>query len=148
MFSHVTLGADDLDLAERFYTAVLGEIGMVPRDVIPDGGPESRCWVRPEHPYPRFYVYRPFDGGAARAGNGAMLAFVAPSRAAVDAAHAIGLRLGGHDEGVPGPRPHYAPDYYGAYLRDPFGNKIHFVHRTELCEAYGLDALQLQTSDT
>ena len=33
------------------------------------------------------------------------------------------------DEGPPGPRAHYAPDYYGAYVRDPDGNKLHFVRR-------------------
>lgn len=129
MFSHVTVGADDLTQAAAFYDAVLGEIGMVQRVVEPDGGPDARCWVRPEAPYPRFYVYQPFDGAPARGGNGAMLAFIAPSRAAVDAAHAQGLLHGGTDAGAPGLRAHYAPDYYGAYLRDPSGNKIHIVHR-------------------
>ncbi|ATG46586.1 lactoylglutathione lyase [Celeribacter ethanolicus] len=139
MFSHVTLGADDLDLAASFYDAVLGEIGLHRREVEPDGGPEARCWVRPEAPFPRFYVYRPFDKAPATAGNGTMLAFVAPSRRAVDKAHAAGLAHGGTDEGAPGLRPHYAPDYYGAYLRDPFGNKVHLVHRTELTESFGIN---------
>lgn len=138
MFSHVTVGTDDLDKAAAFYDAVLGPIGMDQRVVEPDGGPAARCWVRPEAPYPRFYVYEPFDGAPARAGNGAMWAFVAPTRAAVDAGHAGGLANGGTDEGAPGLRAHYAPDYYGAYLRDPSGNKIHLVHRLELIQAFGL----------
>ncbi|SFI70859.1 VOC family protein [Celeribacter neptunius] len=138
MFSHVTLGADDLDEAAVFYDAVLGAIGMTQRAVVPDGGPEARCWVRPEAPYPRFYVYKPFDKAEAKPGNGVMLAFVAPSRAAVDTAHAAGLSHGGTDEGAPGPRPHYAPDYYGAYLRDPSGNKIHVVHRDELTDTFAI----------
>lgn len=136
MFSHVTVGADDLDLAAAFYDAVLLPLGLKQRAVEPDGGPEARCWVRPEAPYPRFYVYKPFDRKPARAGNGAMLAFVAPTRAAVDTAHAAGLAQGGSDEGAPGLRPQYAPDYYGAYLRDPSGNKVHIVHRAELTESF------------
>ena len=59
------------------------------------------------------------------------LALVAPSRAAVDAAHAAAMAAGGRDEGAPGPRPHFAPDYYGAYVRDLDGNKLHFVFRGE-----------------
>jgi hypothetical protein len=39
------------------------------------------------------------------------------------------MRAGGTDEGVPGPRPQFAADYYGAYVRDPEGNKLHFVKR-------------------
>ena len=62
-----------------------------------------------------------------------MVALAAPSRAAVDAAHAAGLTAGGFDEGAPGPRPHsFAPDYYGAYIRDLDGNKLHFVHSGEM----------------
>ena len=81
---------------------------------------------------PRFYVYSPFNGEPATAGNGAMVAFVAPSPDAVDAAHAAGLARGGSDEGPPGPRPHYGDGYYGAYLRDPDGNKVHVVHRADV----------------
>ncbi len=55
----------------------------------------------------------------------------APTRAAVDAAHAAALAHGGSDEGAPGLRTAYAPDYYAAYVRDPDGNKLHFVRRGE-----------------
>lgn len=48
------------------------------------------------------------------------------------AAHAAGLAHGGADAGAPGPRPRYGNGYYGAYLRDPDGNKIHIVHRADL----------------
>ena len=58
-----------------------------------------------------------------------MVAFAAPSRAAVDAAYAAAMAAGGTDEGAPGPRPKYTADYYGAYVRDPDGNKLHFVRR-------------------
>lgn len=131
MFSHVTVGASDLERAGAFYDAVLLPLGLRRRVVQPDGGPAALCWVG-ETAFPRFYVYSPFNGEPASAGNGAMVAFNAPSSATVDAAHAAGLAAGGSDEGAPGPRPHYSPGYYGAYLRDPDGNKVHLVFRSEL----------------
>lgn len=131
MFSHVTVGSNDLERAGRFYDAVLLPLGLRRRQVQPDGGPEALCWVGAA-PYPRFYVYSPYDLKAATAGNGSMLAFIAPSQDAVIAAHAAGLAAGGRDDGAPGIRANYAPDYFGAYLRDPDGNKVHLVHRPEL----------------
>ena len=129
MLSHVTFGTGDLARAEAFYDAVLGAVGLVRRVVEPDGGPPCAAWHEAGRDMPRFYVSEPFDGGLPGAGNGSMVAFRAPSDAAVDEAHAAGLRAGGADEGAPGLRAHYAPDYYGAYLRDPDGNKVHLVHR-------------------
>ncbi|HEX5377754.1 MAG TPA: VOC family protein, partial [Phenylobacterium sp.] len=70
------------------------------------------------------YVCPPFDGQQARAGNGIMIGFLAPDRAAVDAAHAAALANGGTDEGAPGPRPADSTSFYGAYVRDPTGNKL------------------------
>jgi predicted lactoylglutathione lyase len=58
-----------------------------------------------------------------------MAAFTAPSRDAVDAAYAAAMTAGAYDEGPPGLRPHFAPNYYGAYVRDPDGNKLHFICR-------------------
>lgn len=133
MFSHVTIGSNDLERAGQFYDAVLAPIGLRRRQVQPDGGPASLCWVG-DQPYPRFYVYAPFDGRLATPGNGTMLAFIAPSPEAVDLAFAAGLAAGGSDEGRPGLRLQYAPDYYGAYLRDPDGNKLHLVHRAALVQ--------------
>jgi len=60
------------------------------------------------------------------------VAFLAADRAMVDAFHAVALAHGGTDEGVPGLRPQYHPNYYGAYVRDPDGNKLQAVcHRAE-----------------
>lgn len=132
MFSHVTLGTRDLDAASAFYDAILAPLGLRRRAVTPDGGPPSSCWVMQDSALPRFYVYVPWNGKPARAGNGSMVAFMAPSREAVHAAHAAGLLAGGADEGLPGPRPRYGDGYYGAYLRDPDGNKVHVVHRGDL----------------
>ena len=132
MFSHITVGVRDLDRASRFYDAVLRPLGLKQREVTPDGGPPSRCWVDPSSRLPRFFAYVPFDGQPATAGNGSMVAFLAPSEEAVSEAYAAGLASGGTDEGAPGPRPHYGKGYYGAYLRDPDGNKVHVVYRGDL----------------
>jgi len=70
-------------------------------------------------------VVRPLDGAAASAGNGITVAFDAPTRAAVDAFYAAALGRGVRgDEGAPGLRPHYHPNYYGAYVRDPTATKL------------------------
>lgn len=132
MFSHVTVGVSDLDRAERFYDAVLLPFDLQRRPVTPDGGPASACWVGKDHTLPRFYAYIPFDSRPASAGNGSMVAFLAPSPEAVTTAYAAGIAAGGSDEGAPGPRPHYGDGYFGAYLRDPDGNKVHIVHRGDV----------------
>lgn len=131
MFSHVTVGTRDLERSGRFYDAVLVPLGLKRRVVLPDGGPAALCWVSAHASLPRFYVYSPYNGEPATVGNGSMAAFLAPS-AAVDSAYADGLAHGGSAAGAPGPRPHYGDGYYGAYLRDPDGNKIHIVHRADL----------------
>ncbi|TBV16221.1 VOC family protein [Stutzerimonas kirkiae] len=132
MFSHITVGVSDLARAAAFYDAVLAPLGLRQRPVTPDGGPASLCWIMPGQALPRFYAYRPFDGEAASAGNGSMVAFLAADETAVATAHAAGLAAGGSDEGPPGPRPRYGAGYYGAYLRDPDGNKIHIVYRGDI----------------
>jgi len=132
MFSHVTVGAQNLERAGRFYDAVLAPLGLRQRSVTTDGGPPSLCWVTEAAPLPRFYVYVPHNGEPATVGNGSMVAFLAPSEAAVQAAYAAGLGNGGTDEGAAGLRPHYGNGYFGAYLRDPDGNKVHIVHRGDL----------------
>ena len=132
MFSHITVGAHDLGRAGRFYDAVLAPLGLKRRIVSPDGGPDALCWVDAQAILPRFYVYNPFNGERATAGNGSMVAFLAPSIAAVNTAYADGLAHGGRDDGAPAPRPRYGDGYYGAYLRDPDGNKVHIVHRADL----------------
>lgn len=135
MFSHVTVGTNDLAVASAFYDAVLAPIGIRRRQVIPDGGPPSACWVSSKSTLPRFYVYVPFDRALASVGNGSMVAFLAPTAEAVNASYLAGIEAGGQDDGPPGERGHYAVGYYGAYLRDPDGNKVHVVHRGDLLES-------------
>ena len=125
MFSHVTIGTDDLARAVAFYDAALAPLGI---ERVPSKWETWAAWRRPGEAA-TLWVGRPYDGRPANRGNGWMAAFAAPSRPAVDAAHAAALAAGGTDEGAPGPRPHFAPDYYGAYVRDPDGNKLHFVRR-------------------
>ena len=132
MFSHVTLGTNSLDVSAELYDALLTPLGLVQREVEPDGGPMSRCWIQPGSILPRFYLYGPYDGNRAAAGNGTMVAFLAPSPESVDAAYAAGIDAGGLNEGPPGPRDHYGKGYYGAYLRDPDGNKLHVAFRGDL----------------
>jgi catechol 2,3-dioxygenase-like lactoylglutathione lyase family enzyme len=132
MFSHVTVGPNDLQKAAAFYDALLLPIGLVPRLVTPDGGPAAVCWISPNAPLPRFYVYEPFNHDRASVGNGSMVAFLAPSVDAVDQAYKAGIAAGGSCEGEPGQRPNYGDGYYGAYLRDPDGNKIHITHRGDV----------------
>jgi catechol 2,3-dioxygenase-like lactoylglutathione lyase family enzyme len=127
MFSHVMVGARDVDRLAAFYDALLLPLGWI-RAPWADG-PRGASWRRPDALHPTFDVQEPFDGQPATAGNGCMVAFLAPSHEAVDRAHATALAMGGTDEGAPGPRPRYAPDYYGAYMRDPEGNKLHVVWR-------------------
>ncbi|HEX8640195.1 MAG TPA: VOC family protein [Allosphingosinicella sp.] len=127
MFSHITIGTNDLDRAVRFYDAVLAPLGLQ-RGHSP--WPSWAMWRRPGEYYPMLWVGQPFDGAAASTGNGWMAAFLAETRGAVDEAYAAALAAGGTDDGAPGLRS-WRPDYYGAYVRDPDGNKIHFVWRSE-----------------
>ena len=124
MFSHITLGTNDLHRARRFYAAVMPTLGLSEPFRLPGG------LVYGEMTGTKLFVGQPFDGGAAGHGNGQHAAFLAPTRAAVDAFHAAALANGGTDAGAPGPRPHYHAHYYGAYVRDPDGNKLQAVcHR-------------------
>lgn len=132
MLSHVMVGVSDRGRAAAFYDALLRPLGLVRRPLLGDKPPAAVAWQMPGQETPMFSAGTPFDGGAPSPGNGAMVAFMAPSQAAVDAAHAAGLAAGGTDEGAPGLRPQYGAGYYGAYLRDPDGNKVHVVHRGDL----------------
>ena len=122
MISHVHVGIDDFDRTIAFYETVLPVLGLVARFKDPVKGWAG--WQKPGVARPLFLVGRPFDGRPAVPGNGQMIALLAEDRATVDRAHAAAVAAGGRDEGAPGLRPHYHPDYYGAYVRDPEGNKL------------------------
>lgn len=122
MLSHVTLGTNDFSRSMAFYRPLLALLGLHERFC--DERRPWAAWETAPGVRPLFIVGRPYDGEPASAGNGQMLALLAGSRACVDAAHALALQLGGRDEGAPGLRPEYHADFYGAYFRDPDGNKL------------------------
>ncbi len=122
MLSHVHVGIGDYDRALSFYSAVLATLGLERKFADRERGWAG--WMMPGVARPLFLIGRPFDGGPAAPGNGQMVALLAPDRAAVDRCHAEALARGGRCDGPPGLRPHYHADYYGAYFRDPDGNKL------------------------
>lgn len=124
MIAYVTVGADDIQRARRFYSAFLPALGYDLKE-----GPEGLSCALPVEPgqspvLPDFYVKPTFDGRPASAGNGSMVAFEARSQKQVRDLHAAALSAGGSDEGQPGFRAAYGPHFYVGYLRDPQGNKI------------------------
>ncbi len=128
MYSHITVGTSQMNRAMRFYDAVLAPLGMKRKrtfKIAISYAPGDFSGVNEP-----FWVVRPYDKKDATPGNGVTVAFEASTRAAVDAFHAAALAAGASDEGPPGIREHYHPNYYGAYVRDPDGNKLCVVcHR-------------------
>lgn len=124
MFSHVMLGADDLDAAKNFYDAALGALGVRPAMVDPKG---RLIYM---HNGGLFIVTKPINGEPASCANGGTLGFAAATSEAADAFHAAGLAHGGTAiEDPPGLREGGGMKLYLAYLRDPAGNKICAMHR-------------------
>lgn len=117
MLHHLSLGVRDLTLSGAFYDAALGALGF--RRVY--DGPHSIGYglVNGEDK-----LLLNLEPQAVPPGQGFHIAFAAPSRAAVDEFHAAALRVGGQDNGPPGLRPDYGPDYYAAFLVDPDGHRI------------------------
>lgn len=122
MFSHIHVGVTDFERALSFYAPLMAELGLALKFSEPDK--PWAGWMKRGIARPLFLIGHPFDGGPAEPGRGQMLAFLAADRAGVQRCHALALRLGGSDEGAPGLRPHYHANFYGAYFRDPDGNKI------------------------
>ena len=129
MFSHFTLGTNDLDRALSFYNGVMSALGqsLLYEDI--DAG--YLMYAPPDRRYPHLFICRPVDGLPATWSNGYHIAYNAPDKATVDRFFEAALERGGYDEGAPGFRPQYEADYYGAYVRDPDGNKLQAVCYTE-----------------
>lgn len=121
--NYVMIGSNDVPKARDYYDAVLPHIGgTVVMEFMPAGfcyglRGGGKIWVAP-----------PFNKEVATAGNGNMVGLLCESEAEVQAAHAAALSAGGANEGEPGPRPQYGPNFYGAYVRDLDGNKMSFVY--------------------
>ena len=124
MFSHVMIGAADIEQSKAFYDAALGALGVRPGRVDPKGR------VMYAHGGGLFMLTLPIDGQPASCGNGSTIGFAAESPEAADAFHAAGLAHGGTAiEDPPGVRSGGGISLYLAYLRDPAGNKICAIHR-------------------
>jgi catechol 2,3-dioxygenase-like lactoylglutathione lyase family enzyme len=124
MIGYACIGTNDLGKARGYYDALFGSIGGSRLMEFPDeqGGFTlyGVSWAKPG-----VAVTTPYNKEPATAGNGNMIAIVMDSRDKVDAFHAKALELGGTDEGAPGLRtPAGDQAFYGAYFRDPEGNKF------------------------
>ena len=123
MFSHVMLGASDLEKSKAFYDAVLGTLG-----VAPGVANKNRYFYR--SPTGTFSISTPINGDAACHANGGTIGFLAESIEQADAFHAAGVANGGTTcEDPPGFREGPGGKLYLSYLRDPAGNKICALHR-------------------
>ena len=124
MFSHVMVGADDLEKSKFFYDALFAAMGGKP-SVTDDKGRSS--WI---HNGAVFMLGKPIDGGPASCGNGMTIGFACESEAMVDAWHEAGVGAGGTAiEDPPGLRANPFGELYLAYLRDPAGNKLCGLYR-------------------
>ena len=125
MIAYVTLGSNNIESAELFYSAFLLPLGY---QLFKEGtGDLSYCLPKPSEMAPQLpdvYIKAPFNGKPASAGNGQMIAFEVPSQKNVRSCHSSALKNGGTSEGEPGFRPSYGAHFYVGYLRDPDGNKI------------------------
>lgn len=123
MFSHIMLGANDLEASRKFYDEVLGILGH--RSGILS---QDRYFYR--SPTGVFALTKPLDGGAATGANGGTVGFTAKSTDEVDHFYSAGISNDGSDcEGTPGYRDGVAGKVYITWLRDPAGNKICAMHR-------------------
>ena len=130
MIHHVSLGITDVARARAFYDPLMSLIGfrlLKLSDKALHYGASDIV----------FSLETPFDGQPASPGNGVHIAFQAPDRETVRRFHERAPQYGGADEGRPGIRAHYNANYYGAFVRDPDGNKIEAVTYTAR-ESFGL----------
>ena len=117
---HVSLGTNNLQVAKAFYDPLMAELGLrlikESERIIAYGLTETV-----------FSIEKPVNGERAIAGNGTHVAFHAGRRQTVRACYEVGLANGGKDDGAPGIRSEYDPNYYAAFVRDPDGNKLEIV---------------------
>ena len=116
MLDHIKLFVSDVDRSRAFYELALQPLGY---RVVLEPGPGV---VGMGRDFPNFWLAK-----AARDPTTAHVAFRADNRGVVDSFHEAALAAGGTDNGAPGPRPHYHPSYYGAFVHDPDGNNVEAV---------------------
>lgn len=125
MLDHVGFSVSDFARSLAFYQRALAPLGIGP--VMQVGAAETGAGNHAgfgDAGKPYFWIGD--DDGGAGPGHG-HVAFAASDRAAVDAFHRAALAAGGVDNGAPGPRPHYHPNYYGAFVLDPDGHNVEAV---------------------
>ena len=120
ILSHVSLGTNRFMEAVVFYDKVLANLGIGRVMDFTEKFPA----IAYGRAYPEFWIQAPHDGQPAQTANGVHIAFMAATPEQVHAFHAAALAAGGTDDGAPGPRPHYGPEYYGCFVRDLDGHKI------------------------
>ena len=127
MIDHMSLPVSDFDRSKRFYDAALTPLGV--REAMSfEGDGYHGLGYGPDGTKPAFWIGAPAGGGPeASPPPGFHVAFVAGSRAAVDAFYEAALAAGGADNGAPGLRPHYHPSYYAAFVIDPDGYHVEAV---------------------
>lgn len=118
MLSHLSFSVSDLKRSSDFYDAVLGALGF--QRVYT--GATAAGWGD-DAGNEKFAIKKRVDAVSVPS-RGFHLAFHAKTKEAVHAFHEAGLKLGGRDNGAPGPRPEYGPRYYAAFLIDPDGYEI------------------------
>ena len=118
MLHHVSVGVRNVERAARLYDAALGVLGY---KRIAEYLPYAIGYGASG---PVFWVQLPHDQQAASPGNGVHVGFSARDKSAVHKFHEAALANGGVDNGAPGPREMYGPDYYGAFVIDLDGNKL------------------------
>jgi len=127
VIDHIGFGVADAERARLFYEAALAPLGIARIVTIPPGTTEAGG---ASHGFGRAGMAFFWIGESKSVAANTHVAFVADTRGAVDAFHAAALAAGGRDNGAPGLRPHYDPDYYGAFVFDPDGNNVEAVCRT------------------
>lgn len=130
VLDHVSISVPDLDVARPFYDAIMNALGVQKVYDRPGGlGYGARCNAIEDY-HSCLAVY---ESETANLDPKRHWCFKATTRDQVRAFHALGLANGGKDDGAPGVRPHYHEHYYGAFLLDPFGNRVEAVcHRAEI----------------
>ena len=117
MIGYATIGTNDLDRATKFYDAVFAPLGGKRTFA---NGDRMQFYGSAATPG-MIAISKPYDEQPATAGNGTMFGLPAASKEDVDAAYAAAMAAGGVCDGAPGQR---LPTFYGAYFRDPDGNKV------------------------
>jgi catechol 2,3-dioxygenase-like lactoylglutathione lyase family enzyme len=124
MLLYATIGTNDITRGAAFWGPIMTSLGHA---AVPGLGEGWAGWGKDYDGGFGLYLCPPFDGQEAQAGNGLTLAFAARDAAHVRALYRLALQNGGTDEGPPGTRDYYEPEFYVAYVRDPDGHKLAFV---------------------